>query len=59
MGDEVTMADVLLVPNMYNARRFGVNLQEDFPNIFEVAANLSGLEEFVKADPINQIDAEK
>ncbi|KAL2070142.1 hypothetical protein VTL71DRAFT_14822 [Oculimacula yallundae] len=47
VGDEVSMADVCLVPAMWGAERFGVDLRE-LPTILRVYGALKGLEE-VKA----------
>ncbi|ORZ32059.1 glutathione S-transferase [Catenaria anguillulae PL171] len=55
VGDEVTMADVCLVPQIYNANRFGVDLAP-FPLINRVVAELNKLEAFDKAKPENQDD---
>jgi len=58
VGDSVTLADVYLIPQLYNARRFNVQV-EKFVNLLEIEANLREIEEFVKAIPENQPDAEK
>jgi maleylpyruvate isomerase len=55
-GDAVTMADLCLVPQMYNARRFGVDLSP-YPKLVAVEANLLALPAFEKARPENQPDA--
>ncbi|MDX1459955.1 MAG: maleylacetoacetate isomerase [Xanthomonadales bacterium] len=57
-GDQPTLADVVLVPQIYNARRFGCDL-EPFPRILEIVAHLEALPEFVAAAPENQPDAER
>ena len=56
-GNEVTLADLCLVPQVYNARRLKVPL-EKFPKI--VAADIAclALSAFDKARPENQPDAE-
>jgi len=54
-GDEPTLADVLLVPQVYNARRFKVPL-DDFPRIVEVVDHCNTLPAFVEAQPENQPD---
>jgi maleylacetoacetate isomerase len=54
-GDEVTLADVCLVPQVYNAKRFQVDLSK-FPTIERVEKALSELPEFQKAHPNNQPD---
>ena len=55
-GDGVTFADLCLVPQVYNARRFDCPL-EDFPNIIRITDNCNRLEAFIKAQPENQEDA--
>jgi len=56
-GDHVSMADVCLVPQMYNARRFGCDL-DPYPTLIAVNAHLESLPEFVAARPEQQADAE-
>jgi maleylpyruvate isomerase len=56
-GDQVTLADVCLVPQVANARRFNVPL-ERFPNIVAVDAACLKLPAFDKARPENQPDKE-
>ena len=56
-GNEVTLADVCLVPQVYNARRFKVPL-ERFPKIVAVEAACRELTAFERAAPENQADAE-
>ena len=54
---EVTLADVCLVPQVYNARRLKVPLDR-FPKIVAVDAACPKLPAFDKARPENQPDAE-
>ncbi len=54
-GNQVTLADALLVPQMYNARRFRVPLDE-YPRLVAVAAACNELQAFVDAAPENQPD---
>lgn len=56
-GSEVTLADVCLVPQVYNARRFKVPL-ERFPRICAADAACQSLDAFIDARPENQPDAE-
>ena len=56
-GDTVTLADVYLVPQMYNARRFDVPL-EAYPTLTRVEQALTELEAFRRAHPDVQPDAE-
>ncbi len=56
IGTSVTLADVCLVPQMYNARRFGVDLVE-FPRLVAADSALNELPAFVAARPEAQPDA--
>jgi maleylacetoacetate isomerase len=56
-GESVTIADLCLVPQVYNARRLKVALQR-FPKIVAVDAACGKLAAFDKARPENQPDAE-
>ncbi|HYN45982.1 MAG TPA: maleylacetoacetate isomerase [Allosphingosinicella sp.] len=49
-GDAVTLADVCLVPQMYNARRFEVPL-DAWPALVEADAQASRLDAFAAAHP--------
>ncbi|WP_298775726.1 maleylacetoacetate isomerase [uncultured Shewanella sp.] len=55
-GDTVSMADVCLVPQVYNAERFGVDLTP-YSNIMRVNAACLELAAFNDARPENQPDA--
>jgi len=55
-GEAVTMADLCLVPQLYNARRVGVDLTP-YPKLTAIEANLLALPAFDKARPENQPDA--
>ncbi|PCI47489.1 MAG: maleylacetoacetate isomerase [Alphaproteobacteria bacterium] len=55
-GNEVTFADLCLVPQVYNAARFNCPL-DDFPTILRIADNCNRLEAFIEALPENQADA--
>ncbi len=56
-GTEVTLADVCLTPQVYNARRLKVPLDR-FPKIVAADAALGKLPAFDQARPENQPDAE-
>ena len=56
IGDEVTVADVLLVPQLYNARRYGVDL-ERLTLLTAVEARCGELAPFAAAHPDQQPDA--
>lgn len=55
-GDSVSLADVLLIPQMYNARRFNVPLG-DFPKLVSIADRCDELAAFKSAAPEQQVDA--
>ena len=57
VGEEVTLADICLVPQVANARRLRVPL-ERFPKIVAVDAACAKLAAFAEARPENQPDAE-
>jgi maleylacetoacetate isomerase len=56
-GDTVTLADLCLVPQVYNARRLKVPLDR-FPKVIAVDAACAKLAAFEQARPENQPDAE-
>jgi maleylacetoacetate isomerase len=56
VGTHVTLADICLVPQMFNARRFGCDLAP-YPRLTEISAHLEGLPAFAKAAPEVQPDA--
>jgi maleylpyruvate isomerase len=56
-GAQVTLADICLVPQVFNARRLKVPL-DNFPKIVAVDAACLKLPAFDKARPENQPDAE-
>ena len=55
-GDALSLADICLVPQMYNARRFELNLA-DFPALTAVDERCRALPAFVTAHPDNQADS--
>lgn len=55
-GDAPTLADIYLVPQVWNARRFKVPL-EAFPTIVRVDKACNELAAFIEAAPENQPDA--
>jgi len=54
---DVTMADVCVVPQVYNAKRFGVDMTA-YPLLNKIVNNCNELEAFDKAKPENQSDAQ-
>ena len=55
-GDSVTLADALHVPQMYNARRFNVPLN-DFPKLVAIVDRCNELQAVRDAAPEVQVDA--
>lgn len=54
-GDKPTFADLLLVPQVANARRFNCDLSA-MPNVVRIDATCNTLDAFIKAAPANQPD---
>ena len=55
VGDQITMADCFLIPQLFNADRYGLSL-DDFPNIKAVRAALNEVPAFIKSHAHNQFD---
>ena len=56
LGDEVSMADICLVPQVANARRFNCDLSA-YPLLSRISENAEALDAFIKAEPSTQKDA--
>lgn len=56
VGDTVSVADVCLVPQLYNARRFGVSL-DGLPTLRAIEARCAALPAFEASHPDHQHDA--
>jgi maleylpyruvate isomerase len=52
-GEQVTLADIYLIPQVYNALRFEVDMGV-FPHILNVYQNCNQLDAFIQAKPENQ-----
>ena len=57
IGSCVSLADVCLVPQLFNARRFDCDLTP-YPTLVRIADHLGTLPAFLRAAPSNQPDAE-
>ncbi|MDE2344969.1 MAG: glutathione S-transferase C-terminal domain-containing protein, partial [Gammaproteobacteria bacterium] len=55
-GDQPTMADICLVPQVFNAKRFSVDLTP-YPTINRINDHCLLLKAFTDAKPENQVDA--
>lgn len=56
-GDQPTLADACLIPQIYSARRFNVPL-EAFPRLLAIDARATAQPAFIAAHPDNQPDAD-
>ena len=54
-GEQVTIADACLIPQIYNARRFEI-VMDDFPTLVRIELACMELDAFRRAAPENQID---
>jgi maleylpyruvate isomerase len=57
LGDQVSIADVVLVPQVFNARRFDCRL-DHVPTLMRIFDNCMELQAFADAQPSRQVDAE-
>ncbi|MGB0833506.1 MAG: maleylacetoacetate isomerase [Psychrobium sp.] len=56
VGNEVSLVDVCLIPQLYNAHRFGLSL-DDYPTIAAIEKRCLALDAFANAVPEKQADA--
>lgn len=56
-GYDVSLADICLIPQVYNAKRFNLDMSQ-FPLISKINENCNQMDAFIKALPENQIDAD-
>lgn len=54
-GDQVTMADLFLIPQLLTCQRFKVDISK-YPTLVKINENCLKLEAFKKAHPFKQID---
>jgi maleylpyruvate isomerase len=57
-GASPTLADVYLVPQLYSAERFGIDV-DSYPRLLEAAASARKLPAFIAAHPDRQPDADR
>lgn len=55
-GDTPGLADVLLIPQIYNARRWSMDMST-YPTLSRIEAACASLDAFDRARPENQVDA--
>uniref|UniRef100_A0A0G4G2A0 Maleylacetoacetate isomerase n=1 Tax=Chromera velia CCMP2878 TaxID=1169474 RepID=A0A0G4G2A0_9ALVE len=56
VGDKETLADVYLLPQVYNAKRFGIDVAQSFPRIAKVSDTFSKIPAVLAAHPHRQPD---
>jgi maleylacetoacetate isomerase len=56
MGEKLSLVDLCLIPQMYNAHRFKVSM-ENYPILSEIEKTCLALDAFQQATPEKQIDA--
>jgi len=56
-GDTITAADLLLIPQIYNALRYRLDVNEEFPELFEIYERCLATDEGSRAVPDMQSDA--
>lgn len=56
LGEELSLADVCLIPQIYNANRFDLDMRQ-FPRLVSINENCLKLQRFQNAVPENQPDA--
>lgn len=57
-GDTVTMADLCLVPQVFNAQRFKVDMSR-YPNVMRIFSRCMSMDAFSKAQPSAQPEASR
>jgi len=57
LGDSWTLADAVLIPQLYNARRFNCQL-DDYPFLLAIDSHLKKSKAVIRALPENQPDSE-
>ena len=54
-GEQISLVDAYLIPQVFNALRFGVAM-DDYPKIFQIWEDCNQLEAFIRAAPEHQPD---
>jgi maleylacetoacetate isomerase len=56
IGRKVTLADICLIPQLYSANRFGIDLKTSFPHLYRIAKSLETIDAFKRAHAHSQPD---
>jgi glutathione S-transferase len=54
---QISIAEIFLIPQLYNGRRFQVDLSA-FPHLLRIENHVKSMDAFIKALPENQIDGQ-
>lgn len=57
VSDEPTFAECALIPQLYNARRFGIDVEAELPRLARIDTRCAEIEAFAAAHPDRQPDA--
>ncbi len=57
--DQITAADICLIPQIYNANRYGIDMPKEFPELWAIYERVIKTESCFKASPEQQADAVK
>lgn len=57
VGDEITIADICLVPQLYNCGKFEIDVAKEFPELHAIDQEMQKVPEIAAAHPSKQIDA--
>ncbi len=57
IGDQISAADICLIPQLFGAKRFNIGLEE-YPNLLRIENECLKIDAFIKAQPHLQADAE-
>ncbi len=58
-GANLSLADIFLIPQIYNALRYEVPVEKDFPKLMQIYKNAMATHECLLASPAQQGDAQK
>ena len=59
VGGTVTAADLFLIPQVYNAARYNVMVEKEFPKLWSIFQNCMATDPCKRAAPDSQVDAVK
>ncbi len=57
VGNQISAADIFLIPQLYNAIRYEINAEKDYPALFEIYNRCLDTDPCKNSSPEKQIDA--